>query len=92
LARSKTPSSALFNTMLLASEEQRLIALNHRLMNCEGEIPELISQMTVPYECSVCGGKVMLEHRIVVELHDIVGCPYCYDTRLVDDNNEYGPR
>jgi DNA-directed RNA polymerase subunit RPC12/RpoP len=85
LARSKTPSSALFNTMLLASEEQRLIALNHRLMNCEG-------QMTVPYECSVCGGKVMLEHRIVVELHDIVGCPYCYDTRLVDDNNEYGPR
>lgn len=80
------------HAMIQSDMEHRLIVADERLVNCEGEIPELVSRMTVPYECTVCLGKVMLEHAVVVQLGNIVGCPYCYEMRLVDDNNQYGPR
>lgn len=92
MTRRGAPSNAVLQAAIQNSVEQQLMLANERLVGIEGEIPEVFSEMTIPYECTVCLGKVMLEHAVVVELDNIVGCPYCYEMRLVDDNDEYGPR
>lgn len=80
----------MLTVAIQASIEDRLIAADERLVSIAGEIPEVFSEMTIPYQCTVCLGKVMLEQAVVEELRNIVGCPYCYEMRLVDDDHEYG--
>lgn len=74
------------------SQAQYYVLQDGRLWhNVEGEFPELISRLSVPYECSSCGGIVLFEERLVQVMNGLLLCPYCGTRGIVDDSDILPP-